>query len=197
MAIIVVEQDLDAPKTPEDVSRLLRSSEGCMALNGVRAIRHYLSADGQRLTGLFDAPDAEAVRRAIRPDASGWAARVWAASSVETTTPGRGRVAGSRSLVVVERSHATPTALEAVRPSKETLWLCFELRDVRHVATYAALDGMRVVCVFDAPDAETVRVANRNAGMAFDVAWSAAWIAEHGLAHHGDDTRRAAMTGAA
>jgi hypothetical protein len=167
-----------------------------MALNGVRAIRHYLSADGQRLTGLFEAPDAGAVRRAMKPDASARAARIWAASSVETATNGRGPVAGSRSLVMVERSHATPTAAQAVRPSKETLWLCFELRDVRHVATYAALDGMRVVCVFDAPDAETVRVANRNAGMAFDVAWRAAWIVEHGLVNCGQDTRHASMTGA-
>ena len=72
-----------------------------------------------------------------------------------------------------------PTPFEQVLPSKEILRLCFELRGVNHVASYVAQDQMRIICIDEAPDAETVRVANRHAGMHFDVAWHAADIMEH------------------
>ena len=182
MATIVVEQEFRCPGSIDDVRRIMQATERCRGLNSVTALRHYLSADGRRLIGLFDAPDAEAVRRAMRSGNAGEPQSIWAATSYATlggagaSPSSAGR---SRSLVVVERTYDVPTPFEQVLPSKEILRLCFELRGVNHMASYVAQDQMRIICIDEAPDAETVRVANRHAGMHFDVAWHAADIMEH------------------
>ena len=41
------------------------------------------------------------------------------------------------------------------------------------VLVSSAADGMRAVCMFEADDAESVRDANRTAGMPFDRVWAA------------------------
>lgn len=181
MATIVVEQELHCPRSVDDVRQSMQASERFRRLNNVTALRHLLSSDGRRLIGLFDAMDAEAVRLAMRADNVGRPQNIWAATSyvsqeIAGMRPPTGR---SRSLVVVERSYAVPIPFEQVLPSKEILRLCFELRGVSHVATYVAQDQMRIICIVEAPDAETVRVANRHAGIVFDVAWHAADIIEH------------------
>jgi hypothetical protein len=181
MATIVVEQRFDFPGSIDDVRQIMQATERCRGLNSVVALSHYLSADGRRLIGLFDAPDAEAVRRAMRSGYASQPQSIWAATTYATQESAGARPSAdrSRSLVVVERSYAVPTPFEQVLPSKEILRLCFELRAVNHVASYVAHDQMRIVCIDEAPDAETVRTANRHAGMHFDVAWHAADIMEY------------------
>jgi hypothetical protein len=39
--------------------------------------------------------------------------------------------------------------------------------------SYLSLDRKRMVCEFEAPDAEAVRASYRSAGVAFDRVWSA------------------------
>lgn len=180
MATIVIEWEFDCPGSAGGVRRLMEATEDATASNAVIALRHYLSADGRRLIAMFDAPGAEAVRRATGVIDAGRPRRIWAAtphfSQGSGVTPPRGR----RSLVVVERSFGVPTPFERVLPSKEIMRLCFELRGVTHVASYVAEDQMRILCVDEAPDAESVRVANRHAGMQFDAVWHASDAMEYG-----------------
>jgi hypothetical protein len=39
--------------------------------------------------------------------------------------------------------------------------------------SYVTRDGLRMICVFDAPDAEAVRRAARQLGLRYDGVWSA------------------------
>ena len=57
---------------------------------------------------------------------------------------------------------------------------CFEQHSVRLVRSVLSLDGRRMICLFQAPDAESVRVANRIAGLPFDRVWTASVIEPSG-----------------
>ena len=50
---------------------------------------------------------------------------------------------------------------------------CLTLHGVRHVVSYVAPDGLRMICVFEAPDAEAVRRTARALGYRYDSVWAA------------------------
>jgi Protein of unknown function (DUF4242) len=50
---------------------------------------------------------------------------------------------------------------------------CLTLHGVRHVVSYVTPDGLRMSCVFDAPDCEAVRRAARELGYVYDAVWPA------------------------
>jgi hypothetical protein len=71
-------------------------------------------------------------------------------------------------IVLVERSFGEPVRFEDVqRLEREATW-CLDLYRVRFLHTYVARDGMRMVCVYEAPDAESVRLANETAKLPFE-----------------------------
>jgi hypothetical protein len=51
--------------------------------------------------------------------------------------------------------------------------MCLALHGVRHLVSYVTPDGRRMICVFEAPDAEAVRRAARQLGLALDNVWPA------------------------
>lgn len=76
-------------------------------------------------------------------------------------------------LVVVEREFADPVdiyAYSAVR--KDGAW-CFERHRVRYLRTYFSTDCRRMICLYEAPDAESVRQVSRQLGIPFARAWTA------------------------
>lgn len=50
---------------------------------------------------------------------------------------------------------------------------CLTLHGVRHVVSYVAPDGLRMICVFEAPDCEAVRRTARKLGYRYDRVWPA------------------------
>ena len=52
---------------------------------------------------------------------------------------------------------------------------CFRLHRVRWQETRVSEDGARLICRFRAPDAESVRIALRQSGIAFDSVWTCDW----------------------
>jgi hypothetical protein len=75
--------------------------------------------------------------------------------------------------VVVERTFAEPVAFEEIQAAEEGGASCLEAHGVRFLRTYFARDRRRMICLYDAPDAESVRLAERGAGVPFDRAWAA------------------------
>jgi hypothetical protein len=76
-------------------------------------------------------------------------------------------------MIVVEREFdppMEPAELDALAKSDNP---CLRLRHVSLVHSYLSKDGRRGVCVFEGPDAESVREANREAGVPFVHAWPA------------------------
>jgi hypothetical protein len=105
----------------------------------------------------------------MRPPRHLWSATVHGVEPASENWDG----AGPRSLVVVERSLEQPTPFDAVQALEDAAQACFEQRDVKPIVSYFALDRQRMLCLYDAPDAEAVRTANRLAGLPVDIAWSA------------------------
>ena len=50
---------------------------------------------------------------------------------------------------------------------------CLEAYGARWLRSYLSTDRRRMVCEFEAPDAEAVRRSYRSAGVAFDRVWAA------------------------
>ena len=120
---------------------------------------------------LYEAPDAEAVRIAQR-QAGMPVEQLWPAAHV-TPPAGADPAAPGGERVVVERLFDEPLPVETVAALVVAGRGCFARHDVTYLGGHIALDGRRMVCVFAGPDAESVRVANRQAGAPFIRAWTA------------------------
>lgn len=58
---------------------------------------------------------------------------------------------------------------------KKNQW-CLDLHGVRHVVSYLTPDRKRMVCVFEAPDAEALRRTSAELGYGYESIWKATVI---------------------
>jgi hypothetical protein len=77
------------------------------------------------------------------------------------------------SLVVVERSFPEPLGAETLRGYEERGAGCLEVHGARFLYRYFSADRTRMTCLFEAPDAESVRLAQGSARIPFDRVWTA------------------------
>jgi hypothetical protein len=75
-------------------------------------------------------------------------------------------------LVIVERTLTEPVTVEQVA-ARLASNPCLNAHGVRLLRSLISLDGLRMVCEYEAPDAESVRQANRKSGLVFDRVWTA------------------------
>ena len=74
--------------------------------------------------------------------------------------------------VLVERSWDEPVELDDIQAIEDAGAWCLENHNVRFVRTYFSSDRRRMVCLYQAPDAESVRLAQRQAEMPVDRVWA-------------------------
>lgn len=75
---------------------------------------------------------------------------------------------------VQRRFGAADDAGEQERPDSPRLEPCLDLHGILRERSYLARDGKRMLCHFRAPDAESLRVAMRVAGVGYDAVWTGA-----------------------
>jgi hypothetical protein len=80
------------------------------------------------------------------------------------------------SVVVVERSFEQPVAFEDIQAIEERGARCLEAHAVSFLRTYFSRDRRRMICLYEAPDAESVRLAQTTAGVPFQAVWTSAVI---------------------
>jgi hypothetical protein len=167
MSTVVVERSFPEPVDFEDVQALEDRSAWCLQAHGVRFLKSYFSRDRRRMACLYDAPDAESVRlaqeKARVPFERAWAARVI----------GHGTAEPDGDAVVVQRGLPQALGEAEIRATVERGASCLKEWGCRIVWSYLSLDGERCLCVFAAPDAESVRQAQQASGMPFEAAWPA------------------------
>ncbi len=153
--------------------QLVAGERPCLQRHRVDWQRSFLAPDGRRLLCWFSGPDAESVRLAMRGagvDTDGlWAGIVHDAP--ELTDELR---AGAN--VAVVRSFAEPVTLEEIQAIEDAGAWCLETHRVKFARTFFALDRERMICFYQAPDAESVRLAQRQAGMPVDAVWAFALV---------------------
>lgn len=76
-------------------------------------------------------------------------------------------------LVVVERTFSESVDFEAIEAMEARVGWCLEQHRVRFLRSYLSNDGRRMLCLYEAPDAESVREVNRIGGLPFDSVWTA------------------------
>ena len=164
MSVALVERSFPEPVAFEGFRG---RGASCFELHRVRFLRAYFSRDRLRMICLFEAPDAESVRIAQEksgmPFDAAWTARVVR----------HGEDVPGGEAIVVERTLAQPVDEASILEATAREAWCLEQRGCRSVSTYLSGDGLRAVCIYAGPDAESVRQAQKQAGMPFDVAWPA------------------------
>jgi hypothetical protein len=79
-------------------------------------------------------------------------------------------------IVVVEYTFDPPMDDAAFNSAMQKSGWCFESQQARWLMSLLGQDRRRRLCIFDAPDAESVRRAYHLAGVPIDRAWTAEQI---------------------
>jgi hypothetical protein len=75
--------------------------------------------------------------------------------------------------LIVEQTFEVPLTDEEHNRAAARLDPCLEAHGAKWMRSYLSLDRRRMVCEFEAADAEAVRASYRSAECAFDRVWSA------------------------
>jgi hypothetical protein len=164
VATIVMERGFDPPLDESAFRDMLSGLEDCVRIYRAHWQESLLAVDGSALTCCFVAPDAESVRMLSRGDASSrkvvWAGAVHAAAGA------------GRANVVVERRFEEPVMLESVQAIEDAAAWCLREHQVTFLRTYFSADRRNMLCLYSAPDAESVRMAQHQAKMPVDRVWA-------------------------
>ena len=76
-------------------------------------------------------------------------------------------------IYIVEREFGRAVSEADLAATMERLGPCLEQYGLRWLRSYLAEDKTRMTCLFEGPDAESVRAANRSAEAHFDRVWRA------------------------
>ena len=76
-------------------------------------------------------------------------------------------------VLVLEQSFDVPITAEALNDAAKRVDRCLEAHGARWMRSYLSKDRKRIICEFEAPDAEAVRNSYRSAGLNFDDCWVA------------------------
>lgn len=169
MTDLFLERDFDPPMTVEDVQEMSRQSRGCFGLHHVTWRASMLSLDGRKMLCRFQAPDAESARIALRT-LNADITNLWPG----TVHDAPGTTAADQALanVLVERGFDEPVTLESVQALEDAGAGCLATHRVAFLRTFFSADQKRMICLYRAPDAESVRLAQREAGMPVERVWA-------------------------
>ncbi len=163
-----LERTFPAPLSVEDVHERGRSSDWCFDMHKVDWRASFLSAGGRTLVCWFSAPDAESTRTALRGSGADtqmlWAGTVH--ESPETVIPN----------VLVERTFDQPVSFEAIQSQGRAAGWCLQTHQVKYSRSFFATDRKRMLCLYHAPDAESVRLVQRESALPFNAVWAFDWI---------------------
>jgi Protein of unknown function (DUF4242) len=161
---LFLERTFNPPLTVADVHARVRDSGWCYEMYKVDWRSSFLSADGRAMICWFAAPDAESARLALRRSGAD-TQRLWAGTvheAPESVAPN----------VLVERTFDNPVMLEQIQSIAQGAAWCMKAHHVRIARTFFSVDRKRMLCFYEAPDAESVRLAQREAAMPVDMVWA-------------------------
>ena len=75
--------------------------------------------------------------------------------------------------VIVERSFEDAASFDALQAQEDAFAWCAEQHAVTFIRSYDSKDRKRMICDYEAPDAEAVRRLQRTASMPFERIWTA------------------------
>lgn len=160
---------------PVHAARLREASadleeQGCLQLHRVEWMGSLLSPDGHKMVCRFRAPDAESVRIVMRTVGVVDLRYLWPGTVHER--PGLTEAEDASANVLVRRRFEQVVSKEQIQALEDASAWCLEARRVKFVRTYFSTDCKRMICLYHAPDAESVRLAQRQANMPVEDVWA-------------------------
>ena len=169
MTHVLVERQWEESRTDADLQQMSDDSDECLARHRCEWNGSLLSTDRRDLVCHFSAPDTESVRIALRQAGSPFV-RVWAGTVHDA--PGLTDADLEQANVLVARTFEEPMDFAAVQALEDAGKGCLDLHRVRFVRSFFSRDRKRMLCLYAAPDAESVRIAQREARMPVERVWS-------------------------
>jgi hypothetical protein len=163
MEHVILEREFDPPLSPDDFLAMAMDAAGCLDTYRVTWCESLLALKGNRLLCRFQAPDIESVRMVVR-DTQASAKVAWSGTVHDTGRAGKASV-------VVARRFDGPITLEELQAREDAHAWCLEQHQVTFLRTFFSADRKRMICLYQAPDAESVRLAQRQAGMPVENVW--------------------------
>lgn len=169
MTHVFVERHWEQPRTEADLQQMSDDSDECLARHRCDWHGSLLSADRRDLVCHFSAPDTESVRIALRQAGSPCTA-AWAGTIHDA--PGLTAADLEKANVLVARRFEEPVDIAAIQALEDAGQGCLDTHRVRFVQSFFSRDRKRMLCLYAAPDAESVRIAQREAQMPVERVWS-------------------------
>lgn len=179
MTNAILEREFDIPMAASDFGLMASRTTGCFELHRVDWQHSMLATGGKKLVCWFKCADMDSARIALRSE-DGDISDVWPGQTTSEfawpgtvhDAPGVDEDAIRSANVVVERRWDEAVALEDIQAKEDAGASCLEMRNVRFLRTFFSFDRRRMLCLYSAPDAESVRQAQREAGMPVANVWS-------------------------
>jgi hypothetical protein len=170
LELVLVERRFERPVEFGDIQSLEDAGAKCLETHGVRFLKTFFSRDGRRMLCLYEAPDAEAVRIAESQAKIPYEC-AWTCTNLRTDQPLNETADGE--CVVAESLFPEKITPEFVALARQQSQWCLELHRAEYVESFLRSDGLRMICIFRAPDAEAVRRASQQGGMPYTEIWTA------------------------
>ncbi len=164
MIDVVMERQWPSPLTESDFWAEAEAGPDCMPLYQVQWLESYLAADGSRLVCHFLSPDLESIRAYLRQTDTAYLT-LWSGAAHDVGLD-------LEPNVLVERSFEQAVTLEAIQAIEDAGAQCLQMRNVTFTNTLFSQDRMRMLCLYHAADAQSVREAQQEAGMPMDRVWA-------------------------
>jgi hypothetical protein len=167
---IFLQRRFEQPVSVDEVRERARGDEWCHLVHKVQWRGSFLSRDGHTLVCWFTAADAESIRIAVRQSGAD-TQFLWAGTVHEEESPPPVPNA------LVERSFPDPVTFEEVHAIAKAARGCLQIHRVKYSRSFFSADHKRMLCLYQAPDTESVRIIQREAGLPADSVWALQTIA--------------------
>lgn len=164
MSDILLERVFDPPLDKAAFLAMGEESLGCLDLYRTTWFESFLAEDGSRLVCHFQAPDTESIRLLTRGQPSR-EKRAWTGGIYGPDQEGMANV-------MVERSFEAPASMDELQARENAAAWCLEEYRVGFLRSFFSADSRRMLCLYRAPDAESVRRSQEQAKMPFDRVWA-------------------------
>ena len=169
MTDVFLERKLEPKITVADCISMARTADSCFSLHKVDWVQSLLSFDGGQMFCHFSSPDAESVRIGLRQVGAD-ISNLWTGTIHDRPNMSISDLATAN--VVVERSFDLAVHVDEIQAIEDAGAWCLETHRVRFIRTYFSADKKHMICLYQASDAESVRLAQQQAQMPFDRIWS-------------------------
>jgi hypothetical protein len=159
---VLMERHWAEPLSEVALFDMFGASGHCLALHRCDWQGSWLSKDGHELFCHFRCPDAESLRIAMQ-QAGSPRGRVWVSTIHDAPGCNDGEL--TQANVLVTRSFEQPVRFEELQAREDAGQSCLQLHRVRFARSYFSIERKRMLCLYRAPDADSVRFAQHQASM--------------------------------